>query len=569
MSSSSEQTLSPMASAAVPTLEVQIQHNRVECWRYTWDRERAHLRLTDWQPARADLPADLATLRLEQQVEVPVFVFAPLSLAPGTFVIVRLLGAFCPAGVPDGAADRAFPLAGWTLFAMPEFAPQTLSDASPASLSRESEETLRQYLQAEQQGANRDLVRCSAETVAQRLREARVWLKRARRTAPPASLQITRQDEEATVAWRAVEGLTPEQRALVAQAQTVEQVAAFLQPEHLIHSVPLRFQHALERLLLDDERLLAFVQRPRLSHRVGWLRMHQYRANAGLLLITDRQVLWLRDYFSPGASLFPEGFIARSISTERLTDLVLVPAGAATSALSLPLADDSLPYLRLVLIIGSGSGHEVYEVVFPARSESAEALERISAILRTFVPLAGAQERRLRRQPLVEPWIPQGDEVRRLAGLGGVVPGEVKQLLEQRLVAVLQATNEELLVAVTVPALEEYRSPARLVALTRTAVLTCDALPEAPRRFWATPKGWVVQAQRYDLARISSVQLSYSLLGSSLHLWLPGGQGCTQEVIIPFHSPAIAWFLPLFTRLRLLLSQPPPLLAAAAARLSR
>jgi hypothetical protein len=82
-------------------------------------------------------------------------------------------------------------------------------------------------------------------------------------------------------------------------------------------------------------------------------------------------------------------------------------------------------------------------------------------------------------------------------------------------------------------------------------------IPVAPTR-WGRPSSNMspLRVQHYKLAQISSVQLSYSLLGSDLRLYVPQPDGTTRERLIPFHSPAAAWFLPLFTRLRLLLRAP-------------
>jgi hypothetical protein len=41
-----------------------------------------------------------------------------------------------------------------------------------------------------------------------------------------------------------------------------------------------------------------------------------------------------------------------------------------------------------------------------------------------------------------------------------------------------------------------------------------------------------------------------------LSIFVPQPDRHTQRHLVPFHSPAIAWFLPLYTRLRLLLSGP-------------
>ncbi len=58
------------------------------------------------------------------------------------------------------------------------------------------------------------------------------------------------------------------------------------------------------------------------------------------------------------------------------------------------------------------------------------------------------------------------------------------------------------------------------------------------------------------LSQVSSAQISYALLSASLRLFVPQQQDTARQHVIPFQSPAIAWFLPLFTRLRLLLNAP-------------
>jgi hypothetical protein len=77
----------------------------------------------------------------------------------------------------------------------------------------------------------------------------------------------------------------------------------------------------------------------------------------------------------------------------------------------------------------------------------------------------------VRRLPVVEPWFPSGTEAERLTGLGDSVPAEQRERIERRLAVLLEATQQELLASALVPALEDYHSPARLVALTRHAVL--------------------------------------------------------------------------------------------------
>ena len=141
----------------------------------------------------------------------------------------------------------------------------------------------------------------------------------------------------------------------------------------------------------------------------------------------------------------------------------------------------------------------------------------INNILRAFLLYPeGVDDQRVRRLPIVEAWLPRGAEAERLAGLGGIVPADIAKRLEQRLANLLERDGEELL----------------------------------------GQSSQAEQVLRYDLAAISSAQLRHSLLGSSLSIFVPQSDGRTQQHVVPFHSPAIAWFLPLFTRLRVLLTGP-------------
>ena len=182
----------------------------------------------------------------------------------------------------------------------------------------------------------------------------------------------------------------------------------------------------------------------------------------------------------------------------------------------------------------------------------------INGTLRAFLPYSeGERDQRVRRLPSVEAWLPRGAEAEQLAGLGGIVPAAIAGRLEQRLSSQLKKDGEEeLLVSVLVPALEDYKSPARLVALTRSALLVIEDASGKSKRASANRVSHTEHVHCYALATISSAQLRHSLLGSSLSIFVPQPDGRTQRHLLPFHSPAIAWFLPLYTRLRLLLSGP-------------
>src|SRR5579875_3875951 len=231
--------------------------------------------------------------------------------------------------------------------------------------------------------------------------------------------------------------------------------------------------------------------------------------------------------------------------------ITLLEAGRAPAELAARLEEQESPYLRLVIELESQSGRELFVVEFPPGVEQAKALAHVIGLLRGFLPCAdGTQDRRVRRLPEVEAWQPVGAEREKLAGLGGTVPTALRERMAQRLSALLAASGEEALVSVAVPALEEYHSPVRLIALTRRAVLV---LPTREGRGRAED---TVQVQRYDLSALTSVQLRSSLVGSGLSLFVPQASGPVQRIVVPFHSPALAWFVPVFTRLRVALSGP-------------
>jgi hypothetical protein len=368
-----------------------------------------------------------------------------------------------------------------------------------------------------------------------------------------------REEEERPVAWRAIEGLAEALRLQLQQDALLQESksAPHAQAERLIRFVPQRFQQALAGLLLDDERLLAFVERPLLRHRTGLLGMQTWRSNEGLFLVTDRQVLWLREFLAPGSGFLPGGYIAHMAPLERVQAITILPAGNAPAEFAGRLESTDSPYLRLVMEVASCTASELFAVEFPLKAEMEKALAHINGILRAFLPYPkGVDDRRVRRLPVVEAWVPRGAEAEQLAGLGGIVPASIAGRLEQRLTSQLRRDGEELLVSALVPSLEDYKSPARLVALTHFALVVIEDAGGKFHRASASRVSHAEHVQRYDLATISSAQLRHSLLGSSLSIFVPQPDGRTQQHVFPFHGPAIVWFLPLFTRLRLLLSGP-------------
>jgi hypothetical protein len=557
-----EQTRGRRPAPHPMVIEVQVRQPRGDCPLYTWDRERSCLRVTDIYHARPGLPADLASFQVEGQVECPLLLLTTLSFPPETLVQARLLGAWCHSSLQD--EQRLIPVDGWVFVAVAEVDISLASYHSIAMLPAAQVAAMKSYVQMQaldefQQMAG-EIVTCDADAAARFIRETRLLLKREQRTRPKGKGWLRRgEEEERPMAWRAIEGLSQALRLEVQQGHFFEDgtLAPHAQPAYLIRFVPQRFQHALSSLLLDDERLLAFVERPLLRHRMGLLGMQTWRSNEGLFLITDRQVLWLRDFLTPGSSFLPGGYIAHAAPLERLQGIAVLPPGKAPDAFVGRLEAPESPYQRLVLEVASGTGSELFVVEFPNTVEVEKALARMMSILHAFLPSAdGTNDRRVRRLPCVESWVPRGAEAEQLVLLGGTVPAEVAERLEAQLAHQLQATGEELLASALVPALEDYKSPARMVALTRREVLVLEEAERASGRLSRGRMGQSEQVHRYDLTTISSAQLRQSLLGSSLSLFVPQPDHQTQQHVFPFHSPAIARFLPLFTRLRLLLGAP-------------
>ncbi|MBE3559969.1 MAG: hypothetical protein IMW89_12185, partial [Ktedonobacteraceae bacterium] len=494
-----------LTDSSLLTVEVRVQQAQQDCWLYSWDRQQDRLRVTGKQPAQPTLPADLALLSVEGQKDIPVYILATPALTPGALVTIRLIGALQISAIHE-RGPSSFPLEGWTLIGVPHLAD---SPAAWTTLDQIPSEQLTALLASVQQAApTPEVALRPPAAVAQRLREARRWLKQARYQQTQRKKRAVTQEEESQMIWHTISGLTPEQRTGLARAKTLEELTPFLQPEQLIRLVPLRFQQALANLLTEEERVLAFLQRPLLRHRSGLFGMRQWRSNEGLFLLTDRQILWLRDFFSPGSSALTEGYIAHAAPLERLTHVAVWPPGAAPAGVT-ALEARSSPYTRLALAIASLGGSEWFVVDVPPGTATEKALARLAPLLHAFLPCdEGQQDRRVRCLPFVEAWMPSGLEQERLANLGGIVPQQSRQRLEQRLAEYLSATGEDLLVSALIPALEAYRSPARLVALTRQAVLVLNEIADRPLLHIATHSSERVTEHRYDLTHISSAQIS-------------------------------------------------------------
>ena len=113
-------------------------------------------------------------------------------------------------------------------------------------------------------------------------------------------------------AWLALGALPPE----LARFWTPHTAA-----EYSLARLPPRFVRGLEGLLDDDERVLYWVERPLLTD-LGLLRRLRGPVDrrAALLVLTDRQLLWIVDHAQPDQYLADWGVDVQLIPVERVMD---------------------------------------------------------------------------------------------------------------------------------------------------------------------------------------------------------------------------------------------------------
>ncbi len=88
--------------------------------------------------------------------------------------------------------------------------------------------------------------------------------------------------------------------------------------EYLIPSLPMRFQRHVEEMLLPEERVLFFAERPEFAPPGRLALFHSQKLRQGLLVITNRQVLTMLDSLPPDSAMVDWGFIAKATAIERI-----------------------------------------------------------------------------------------------------------------------------------------------------------------------------------------------------------------------------------------------------------
>ncbi|MHB1417605.1 MAG: hypothetical protein ACYC1C_20345, partial [Chloroflexota bacterium] len=262
------------------------------------------------------------------------------------------------------------------------------------------------------------------------------------------------------------------------------------------------------------ERILLHVQRPPL--RYGLVPFLRRKVHDGILVVTDRQVLFLADVLPPGSAYVDWGYLARTIALERIVDVAAVRAD---------------PYPRLQVSVEATGGNERLDFDFTA--DALSELEHAAAVLQAFTPQA--QGRQLRRRPYVAKELPSLSQEAEEPE-----PAELLEKLEGRLKGQL-AAGEYALAQALAPAWPATKTGPRLLAVTE-------------RRFFIVPENGTAPMV-FDLAAIASLQIRHSLLGSHLAIAVPG-EGEVHRTTVDFDFPTAGRFLKLFRTARQLLSTP-------------
>lgn len=122
--------------------------------------------------------------------------------------------------------------------------------------------------------------------------------------------------------------------------------------EYRLDRLPPRFIRGLEGLLDDDERLLYAIERPPDAIRGGLLGLSRRGAErrAGLLVLSDRQLIWMVDHMAPDRYLMDWGVDARLLAVEALQavrlsggDVVELQVQTRGGGASFPLPEELRP----------------------------------------------------------------------------------------------------------------------------------------------------------------------------------------------------------------------------------
>lgn len=207
-----------------------------------------------------------------------------------------------------------------------------------------------------------------AEAAASLLRAARARYRERLRAGRPTGGR----------AWSAIGSLPPE----LARFATPHSPA-----EYRLAQLPPRIVRGLEGVLDDDERILTWVRRPALLEAglLETLRRAGRRIDRreAVLLLTDRQLVWVVDHAEPGRYLVEWGVDVEMMPLERLVSVEVERSADEVE-------------LRVETDVSTPAGQRVYRL--PA--DHAAEVEVLRALLERFLP-ERAERRPIRHYDLV------------------------------------------------------------------------------------------------------------------------------------------------------------------------
>ncbi len=309
-------------------------------------------------------------------------------------------------------------------------------------------------------------------------------------------------------AWQPGEGLDPGTRRFTTPHSRAE---------YRLDRLPPRFLRGLEGLLDDDERILYAIERPpaeaSLLERVRGAR----DARAALLVLTDRQLLWLVDHMPPNRYLLDWGVDARLVALEALRDVAVAP--------------DARRCVEVRAVTSGGSSH----FTLPPELRS-EALVMVD-LLRRFTGSAGT--RLPRRRYAVEPlaFDPEGaSRFGQAQAACAMVAGLEAELRPEPVLGRFYAPHRE------------HQPEAVAFAFSATRLL----LSRAPRRT-SGPTGGPAETRTAEvaLAALRGISLSLSPLVCRIELEAQGARRQPGERLsLSYPSPLAGQATPVLRLLR-------------------
>lgn len=290
--------------------------------------------------------------------------------------------------------------------------------------------------------------------------------------------------------------------------------------ERNLRALPFRFQRYVADCLFPDERILLFVTRPPMAAAASGLSfLRLRRLPEGLLIVTDRQVLWMVDALPPDATMVHWGYIAQVGALERLSAVAV---------------DHREGHLCLTVTLTARYGSEAVEIAFPndRRSLVIDAVK----LLERFIP--HPPTRAVQRIYRITPDTLLSDASER-SDESDTDPGR-----ERLRAIVFEALAKDEVTAAMAYVPAGHRRPfARLVMATNHRVIVVEDRPATP-------------VATYRITDLTSVTLRNALVGCSCE-FASASSGAIERISIPFDYPQRDAVLEVFSAVRQVLGQPP------------